>query len=338
MLMLSILMARRWRTNRSICLFALLMLCGCAYLTAALFGPLVRMDGLWWIHDIGSNALPGVFWLVCLSVFSDRSKLGAWHYILASLTLLIPLTATLLQLLFAFDLHDFAAWNSLVIYVAMVLELALIVHAIVIAVVHWRSDLVQQRRYMRGGVIAVAAVYIFLVIVIEQLLNMEWVWLASFKYAGLVLIMLGIYKSALALRHDGLFATRLGWTGNDRGAQGASARELQKIQDAMTVEHLYRHEGMTIAALARHLSIREYKLRQLINGEMGYRNFNDFLNHYRIKEVAARLEDPEHQDATVLHLALDSGFRSLSSFNRAFRCNQGMTPTEYRNRTRNQQA
>jgi AraC-like DNA-binding protein len=95
---------------------------------------------------------------------------------------------------------------------------------------------------------------------------------------------------------------------------------------------------MTISALSRHLSIHEYRLRQLINGELGYRNFNDFLNHYRINEVAERLRDPEHEDTTVLTLALDSGFHSLSSFNRAFKNTHGMTPTEYRNRCRYQSA
>jgi len=87
---------------------------------------------------------------------------------------------------------------------------------------------------------------------------------------------------------------------------------------------------MTIAGLAKYLCIHEYKLRNLINGELNFRNFNDFLNYYRIKEVTNFLVDPSHSTTPVLTLALDSGFRSLSSFNKAFKATHGKTPTEYR--------
>ena len=334
MLMLGILLAPRCRTNRSVCLFSSLMICGCGYLIDVLTGTLTRMGPLWWLHHVASDALAEVFWLVSLSVFSERSDIRPWQYVLASLTLLIPLTATALQQLVGVNLREFNGWSGLVSYAAIALELGLIAHAIVIAVVHWRSDLVQQRRYMRGGVIVMAAAYLLLVILIEQLFNMEWTGLASLKYAGLTLLMLGIYKSIFAVRQDGLFAERIGRAGDDHSAKDPYASELGKIKDSMTVERLYRQDDLTISKLAQYLSIREYKLRQLINGEMGFRNFNDFLNHYRIEEVAAKLKDPEHQNDKVLFLALDSGFRSLSAFNRAFRSTHGMTPTEYRNRPR----
>ena len=82
--------------------------------------------------------------------------------------------------------------------------------------------------------------------------------------------------------------------------------------------------------LAKHLGIHEYKLRNLINGELNYRNFNDFLNHYRIQEVTHNLITEEFSSTPVLTLALESGFRSLSSFNKAFKSTHGITPTEYR--------
>ena len=41
----------------------------------------------------------------------------------------------------------------------------------------------------------------------------------------------------------------------------------------------------TIAQLAEQLGTQEYRLRRLINGSMGHRNFNAFLNAYRIAEV-----------------------------------------------------
>ena len=54
------------------------------------------------------------------------------------------------------------------------------------------------------------------------------------------------------------------------------------------------------------------------------------MNHYRIAEVKAALADPSQSEVPVLTIALDAGFSSLGPFNRAFKAETGMTPSEYR--------
>ena len=88
--------------------------------------------------------------------------------------------------------------------------------------------------------------------------------------------------------------------------------------------------GLTLPELAKRVDVPAYRLRQAINRGLGYRNFNDFLNSYRIREATARLSDETQRETQVLVIALDAGFRSLSSFNRAFRDAQQTTPTQYR--------
>ena len=75
------------------------------------------------------------------------------------------------------------------------------------------------------------------------------------------------------------------------------------------------------------MGMGEAALRTLINQELGYRNFNDFLHHYRLQEAAGRLAT---EDLPILTIALDCGYGSIGPFNRAFRQRFGMTPTEYR--------
>ena len=74
----------------------------------------------------------------------------------------------------------------------------------------------------------------------------------------------------------------------------------------------------------------EYRLRQAINEGLGHRNFNAFLNRYRIDEAKAALSDPTQQDVAVLTIAMDAGFQSIGPFNRAFKAESGLTPTEFR--------
>ncbi|NIB40274.1 helix-turn-helix transcriptional regulator [Pseudomaricurvus alkylphenolicus] len=105
---------------------------------------------------------------------------------------------------------------------------------------------------------------------------------------------------------------------------------LEQLTHLMERDFVYREMGLTIGQLANRLELPEYRLRKIINAGLGYRNFNDFLNTYRIREASQRLADPDEREVAVLTIALDIGFRSLSSFNKAFKDSLGQTPTEYR--------
>lgn len=69
-------------------------------------------------------------------------------------------------------------------------------------------------------------------------------------------------------------------------------------------------------------------LSKAINQGFG-KNFNDFVNEYRISEVKDRLGKSDLDRMTLLGIALDSGFNSKATFNRAFKKYTGMTPNQY---------
>jgi AraC-like DNA-binding protein len=90
----------------------------------------------------------------------------------------------------------------------------------------------------------------------------------------------------------------------------------------------YTNHDLRIADLAASLKVPEYQLRRTINRNLGYQNFNQFVNRYRVEEAARRLvAEPR---TPVLTIALDVGFRSISSFNTAFRAQYETTPTDFR--------
>ena len=102
-----------------------------------------------------------------------------------------------------------------------------------------------------------------------------------------------------------------------------------KLNTAMDSGY-YRTPGLTIAALADHLDTPEHRLRALINQRLGYRNFAAFLNRYRIAEAKEVLADHEKVDLPILTIAMDLGYNSLPTFNRAFRAETSQTPTDFR--------
>jgi AraC-like DNA-binding protein len=119
----------------------------------------------------------------------------------------------------------------------------------------------------------------------------------------------------------------------ERTAPSAPDRaSLNRLEHLMTTERAYRQEGLTIGLLAVKLGVPEYRLRTLINDSLGHRNFNAFLNRYRIDEAKAALADIGQAEVPVLTIALDAGFQSLAPFNKAFKVDTGLTPTEFRRR------
>jgi AraC-like DNA-binding protein len=107
-------------------------------------------------------------------------------------------------------------------------------------------------------------------------------------------------------------------------------RLLAALRRLMEHDRAYREEGLSIGGLAGKLGVPEHGLRRLINRRLGYRNFNAFLNRYRLDDVMAALADPAQEAVPILTIALDAGFQSLGPFNRAFKAQTGMTPSEFR--------
>lgn len=105
---------------------------------------------------------------------------------------------------------------------------------------------------------------------------------------------------------------------------------LNKLDSLLKGQKLFLQENLTILALAKQLNVPEKKVRRLINKGLGYRNFNEFLNHFRIQEAKSILSDPNKNEFQVLRIAMDLGYGSLAPFNRAFKEIVGMTPSDFR--------
>ena len=70
------------------------------------------------------------------------------------------------------------------------------------------------------------------------------------------------------------------------------------------------------------------ELSELINNGIGL-NFNDFINHYRVEDVKEKLKNGIHNQKTLLGIALDSGFNSKATFNRAFKKSTSLSPKDF---------
>jgi AraC-like DNA-binding protein len=103
---------------------------------------------------------------------------------------------------------------------------------------------------------------------------------------------------------------------------------LKKLEEVMKNERLYLQAELNLADLAKHLDVSYKLLSAAINKGSGM-NFNDYINHFRISAFEKMVQDPKMQQFTLLALAMDCGFNSKATFNRAFKKLKGRSPQQY---------
>jgi AraC-like DNA-binding protein len=291
----------------------------------------------WWAPPMlalanGDNL---IFWLFARALFDDNFKARPWHA--AAWAGIVAVS--LVECLVLRPSRSPLAGPIDIALTLMALGFALLAAAQTLA--SWRADLIEQRRRLRLFIVIGSAIYTALT-ALSRLRAGQGVPPPSADLAGafgLALIAGAVAWSQLKVSDQaGLFSRQVHVSAaNDVFASAPTDglspvdRELvAALQHAMSYDRAYRREGLTIGELATLQGLPEYRLRRLINQGLGHRNFNSFLNLYRIADAKAALADSSQAGVSILTIALDAGFNSLGPFNRAFKAETGLTPTEYR--------
>ncbi len=104
---------------------------------------------------------------------------------------------------------------------------------------------------------------------------------------------------------------------------------FNRISKLIIDDGLYFESDLTLSKLSNLLGESTQNVSLIIN-QYAKRNFNDFINYYRIQEAKKMLLDPSNEKFTISSIAFDIGFGSLSSFNSAFKKLEGTTPSSFR--------
>lgn len=275
-----------------------------------------------WVFSVTA---PGLFWAFVLTLFDDRKP--------PLMGLALPSLALLGVGAIALALPAFAgiAWGAHNLVAA-----ALFIHAMFFLWLGWSNDLVEARRSLRGSVLGAAGLYGVAVVGVQlwELVQGPLDFLSPFAAVLLCLFSLAALF-AFVRPHKELFDPL------DTREQHPAAEHLdapidmlaRKLDYLMRVELAHRDENLSIGVLASRLEVKEYRLRRLINQQLGFRNFTAFLNRWRLEEAKLALRDPEQRAVPISTIAFDCGFGSLGPFNRAFKAETGVTPSAYRGRS-----
>lgn len=204
---------------------------------------------------------------------------------------------------------------------------------------HWRADLVEERRRLRLFIVVTGVTYTVAMLAarlaspsgrLPPLLALVDVAAMLAMIAVIAWHLLRLGPSELFPLAEPALATAEPEPAPAAGPDPAEERLAQVLERTMAQERAYRDEGLSVSTLATRLAVPEYRLRRLINQRLGHRNFNAFVNGYRLAEASTALADPKRRELPVLSIALEAGFQSIGPFNRAFKAATGLTPTEFR--------
>ncbi|WP_158237147.1 AraC family transcriptional regulator [Aquimarina sp. MAR_2010_214] len=105
-------------------------------------------------------------------------------------------------------------------------------------------------------------------------------------------------------------------------------RVSKAIERCMVEEKAFLDHDMTLKTFAKRAGESSRLISKTIN-EMEYKNFNLYLNHYRVEEFKMLIGSEKYQKYSNTALAKEAGFNSRASFYKNFKDIVGISPSDY---------
>ncbi|MVM29453.1 helix-turn-helix domain-containing protein [Spirosoma sp. HMF4905] len=132
------------------------------------------------------------------------------------------------------------------------------------------------------------------------------------------------FKGYLYTRSENVLAKS---SGSDLSPQTID-QVVNSLTKAMEQEKLFLDPELTVDKLGQQLQLPAKLISAVLNQHL-HKNFNGFVNEYRVDEVKRRLIDPAYEHLTLTGIAFDCGFNSQATFQRTFKQLTGVSPGEY---------
>lgn len=319
LLFLAALLAREPRTRRLSLYFAPMALCLAGFLAGNTPEPSLRLGGpLGHLGALIAGYAAAFMWWFCLASFDETFKPRGG--VLAAGVAWIVIASADRGLLGPAIEGKGLSWLLIALGLSMIGYLA------------WRlvrdreGDLVEASRRDRVLVVVLLAGQLLADFLVDLVMGLDWGPPAFTIVQNTVFLA---FAAWLALRLLPVSPPRAAPVAVPPGV-GDEARLAERLRGLVEVERVHLEPDLTFADFARRMGAPEKTVRALINHRLGHDHFRAFLNVHRVAEARRRLADPAHAGDKLITIALDSGFASLASFNRAFQAVEGRPPSAFR--------
>lgn len=303
-------------------------------------------------NDISVLVIGPLLYLYVKSLFSVEKNLVRnilWHFIPATLSLLFIAIPTLIYSILQLEILSYVVSSATINiikldYIHLMLYLILALQSTSKygkALKGNYSNLSKQDvnwvKTMLIGTLAIIAVY--LAISIYELLYIDFIWYQEYLITVVMIILisyLGYYgvNQSKILFPDFLLNKRvIAPKSNRTPLSGLKRQEFeslkQKLEYVLLNQKPYLDEDLTLGKLAEQLSVKDKELSMLLNQYMRT-SFFDLINKYRVDAIKKKIEMETYERYTLYGIACECGFKSRTSFNRVFKRETGLSPSDYK--------
>ena len=121
------------------------------------------------------------------------------------------------------------------------------------------------------------------------------------------------------------------------GLTEALSNELKENLIKLLVEDkIYKENNINLEVLALNMNTTRHNASQIIN-EHFEMNFFELINKFRIKEAVKILHEDTHRSLNIIDVAYEVGYNNKVTFNKAFKKETSLTPSEFLNSHNKQQ-
>ncbi|NMH87676.1 helix-turn-helix domain-containing protein [Flavivirga algicola] len=135
----------------------------------------------------------------------------------------------------------------------------------------------------------------------------------------------GIFEHENTLQnHEGLLEKY-----QKSGLTNALSQELKENLIKLFVEDkIYKENNINLEILSQRLNTTRHNTSQIINEHFNI-NFFELINKFRIKEAINILKEDVHGSLNIIDIAYEVGYNNKVTFNKAFKKETSLTPSEF---------
>jgi len=116
------------------------------------------------------------------------------------------------------------------------------------------------------------------------------------------------------------------------GLTDSLSKELREsLRRLFDIEKIYKENDICLEMIARRLNTTRHNASQVINEHFDM-NFHELVNKYRIQEAKSMLCTDRKNNLNIIDIAYEVGYNNKVTFNKAFKKDTKLTPSEYQKR------
>jgi len=151
--------------------------------------------------------------------------------------------------------------------------------------------------------------------------------------AAYQLSFVALAASSIAISYYALSNSSF-WMDNKKASKYAKSRLSQadiddigsRLEAYVNKDQKYLDPTLTLTQLSIGFKVNKVQLSQVINQYFN-KGFADWINEKRIEEFIRKVESGNYHHLTLVGIAMESGFNTKATFNKAFKKAKGTTPT-----------